>query len=219
MFLSYNKSWFSLQKRFSAATRHTFSHSSQRVDGRITSERVVKHGLVQSWWTSTKKKSPCVGLLFGAHLCDNVKQILKNSCTDVAIIPGGMTSLLQPLDTGVNKPFKGIQLHFWWKWHWWKILLDFNWYTAALRLISLMFVHKEHKLTFDLLCKKVSVYCLNISTFVYVVKNKLELLHISCCWFKTSFCWTSSLTSLFLFPWKPIKSLACDLCVDVAYSQ
>lgn len=158
LFLSYKyiseESWFSLQKRFSAATRHTISHSSQRVDGRITSERVIKHGLVQSWWTSTKKKSTCVGLLFRAHLCGNVKQVLKNSCTDVAIIPGGMTSLLQPLDVGVNKPFEGLQWHFWWKWHWWKILLDFNWYTAALRLISLMFVHKAHKLTFDLLRKK-----------------------------------------------------------------
>ena len=41
---------------------------------------------------------------FRAHLSDNVKRVLKS--TDVAVIPGGMTSLLQPLDVGVNKPFK-----------------------------------------------------------------------------------------------------------------
>ena len=35
-------------KRLSAALRHTYSHSSQRIDGGITSERVVKHSLVHS---------------------------------------------------------------------------------------------------------------------------------------------------------------------------
>ena len=53
---------------------------------------------------------------FRAHLSDNVKRVLKNSRTDVAVIPGGMTSLLQPLDVGVNKPFKDNLRQYWNKW-------------------------------------------------------------------------------------------------------
>ena len=40
----------------------------------------------------------------------------ENSRTDVAVIPGGMTSLLQPLDVGVNKPFKDNLRQYWNKW-------------------------------------------------------------------------------------------------------
>lgn len=53
---------------------------------------------------------------FRAHLSDNVKRVLKNSRTDVAVIPGGMTSLLQPLDVGVNKPFKDNLRQYWNEW-------------------------------------------------------------------------------------------------------
>ena len=52
---------------------------------------------------------------FRAHLSDNVKRVLKNSRTDVAVIPGGMTSLLQP-DVGVNKPFKDNLRQYWNEW-------------------------------------------------------------------------------------------------------
>ena len=45
-----------------------------------------------------------------------VKRVLKNSRTDLAVIPGGMTSLLQPLDVGVNKPFKDNLRQYWNKW-------------------------------------------------------------------------------------------------------
>lgn len=43
---------------------------------------------------------------FKGHLTDSVKEELKRSNTDLVIIPGGMTSQLQPLDVSVNKPFK-----------------------------------------------------------------------------------------------------------------
>ena len=53
---------------------------------------------------------------FRAHLCQNVKRVLRDSKTDVAVIPGGMTSILQPLDVGMNKPFTDHLRRRWNKW-------------------------------------------------------------------------------------------------------
>jgi len=44
--------------------------------------------------------------MFRAHLCEGVKKKLKESRIRQAVIPGGCTSLLQPLDVSLNKPFK-----------------------------------------------------------------------------------------------------------------
>jgi hypothetical protein len=43
---------------------------------------------------------------FGGHTLDPVKVTLKNSETDLAIIPDGLTSLLLPLGVCINQPFK-----------------------------------------------------------------------------------------------------------------
>jgi hypothetical protein len=43
---------------------------------------------------------------FKGHLTDSVKKMLKESSCDLAVIPGGLTSQLQPLDVSLNKPFK-----------------------------------------------------------------------------------------------------------------
>ena len=43
---------------------------------------------------------------FSAHLTDTVKQQLRENKTATAVIPGGLTSLVQPLDVCLNKPFK-----------------------------------------------------------------------------------------------------------------
>lgn len=43
---------------------------------------------------------------FRGHLTDRVKNRLATTRTDLAIIPGGLTSVLQPLDVCVNRPFK-----------------------------------------------------------------------------------------------------------------
>ena len=37
---------------------------------------------------------------------DDTKRLLSEMKTDLAVIPGGLTSVLQPLDVSVNKPFK-----------------------------------------------------------------------------------------------------------------
>jgi hypothetical protein len=43
---------------------------------------------------------------FTAHRTDPVKCHFKEKNTDMAVIPGGLTSRLQPLDVSLNKAFK-----------------------------------------------------------------------------------------------------------------
>lgn len=43
---------------------------------------------------------------FRGHLSDEVKNAIREAKTDLVVIPGGMTSQLQPLDVCINKPFK-----------------------------------------------------------------------------------------------------------------
>ena len=51
-------------------------------------------------------KSLLVWDSFSAHLGDSAKQLLKGNRSTQAVIPGGLTSLVQPLDVCLNKPFK-----------------------------------------------------------------------------------------------------------------
>ena len=41
------------------------------------------------------------------HLTEDVKKKMHSLGSDLVIIPGGMTTVLQPLDVSINKPFKG----------------------------------------------------------------------------------------------------------------
>ena len=43
---------------------------------------------------------------FRRHLTDGVKELLARRNVDVAMIPGGLAPVLQPLDKFLNKPFK-----------------------------------------------------------------------------------------------------------------
>ena len=43
---------------------------------------------------------------FRSHLTDAVKDLLSRRNVDVAVIPGGLTPVLQSLDKCINKPFK-----------------------------------------------------------------------------------------------------------------
>jgi len=43
---------------------------------------------------------------FKGHLSDSVKNQLRKMNTELLVIPGGITSVLQPLDVSINKPFE-----------------------------------------------------------------------------------------------------------------
>ena len=53
---------------------------------------------------------------FSCHKTDDIKVLLRQTNTDLVIIPGGMTSLLQALDVSINKPFKDRLRHCWSDW-------------------------------------------------------------------------------------------------------
>ena len=53
---------------------------------------------------------------FRGHLEKSVKKKFHDSNVDLAVIPGGLTSVCQPLDVGINKPFKDNLRK---EWHLW----------------------------------------------------------------------------------------------------
>lgn len=66
---------------------------------------------VENVWTQRARrgvdpKSFLVLDSFTAHITDSVKNRFYEKNTDIAIIPGGLTSKLQPLDVSLNKSFK-----------------------------------------------------------------------------------------------------------------
>ena len=63
-----------------------------------------------------KKRSLLVWDMFRAHLTDPMKAEAKKLKADLAVIPGGLTSVLQPLDVCLNKPFKDRMRTMWNDW-------------------------------------------------------------------------------------------------------
>ena len=53
---------------------------------------------------------------FRGHLTENVKAELRRRKVDAAVIPGGLTSVLQPLDVSLNKPMKDKVRTRWAEW-------------------------------------------------------------------------------------------------------
>ena len=51
-----------------------------------------------------------------AHLTAEVKSMISNSRTNLAVIPGGLTGKLQPLDLTVNRSFKSRLRDKWEQW-------------------------------------------------------------------------------------------------------
>ena len=43
---------------------------------------------------------------FKGHFTDSVKNQLRKMKSELVVIPGGMTSVLKPMDVSINKPFK-----------------------------------------------------------------------------------------------------------------
>lgn len=63
-----------------------------------------------------KKSSLLVCDQFRAHITESAKILAAELKTHLAVIPGGLTSQLQPLDVSINKPFKGFMREEWIKW-------------------------------------------------------------------------------------------------------
>ncbi|GFV37974.1 pogo transposable element with KRAB domain [Trichonephila clavipes] len=51
-----------------------------------------------------------------SHVSENVKNALKSASAKIAIIPGGLTKKLQPLDVGINRLFKSKVRKLWEQW-------------------------------------------------------------------------------------------------------
>ena len=63
-----------------------------------------------------KPQSLLVWDSFSAHLVDSAKRELRENNTTTAVIPGGLTSVVQPLDVCLNKPFKDRVREKWCTW-------------------------------------------------------------------------------------------------------
>ena len=65
---------------------------------------------IENVWIKRARLSNPQSLLvldsFSAHLVNSVKRRFGEKNTNIAVIPGGLTSRLQPLDVSVNKSFK-----------------------------------------------------------------------------------------------------------------
>ena len=60
----------------------------------------------KAWCPYVQGKPALLALdTFSAHLTDNVKDQFERCGTKLLVIPGGCTSVLQPLDISINKPF------------------------------------------------------------------------------------------------------------------
>ena len=84
----------------------------------------MNEDLVKDWlntvWSKvgglSHRKSMLVWDSFRAHLSNPVRRTLQSLNTECAVIPGGMTGILQPLDVSINKPFKDHLRNKWQQW-------------------------------------------------------------------------------------------------------
>ncbi|CAJ0592861.1 unnamed protein product [Cylicocyclus nassatus] len=85
----------------------------------------MNHELMKTWllevWNKRKRcvNDPSQSLLIldsaRCHLTEDVRELFKEH-SKIAVIPGGMTKYLQPLDVGINKPFKDNLRAGWERW-------------------------------------------------------------------------------------------------------
>jgi len=68
--------------------------------------------------TNGESKTPTMMVYdsFRGHLEESVKKKFRERDIDLAVIPGGLTSICQPLDVAINKPFKDNLRK---EWHLW----------------------------------------------------------------------------------------------------
>ena len=69
------------------------------------------NGSSKSAYVQGKPALLCLDTLSG-HLTEEVKKAFQKCRTKLLLIPGGCTSILQPLDISINKPFKPLRATF-----------------------------------------------------------------------------------------------------------
>ena len=83
-------------------------------------ESLMKEWIKQVWLRRVgglrKTRALMVWDSFSAHLTDDIKEAMRRENTDLAVIPGGLTSMLQPLDVSINKSFKSKMRAKWQQW-------------------------------------------------------------------------------------------------------
>jgi len=82
-----------------------------RVHPKVWMDEALTLDWIKTVWATRpdgllRKKAMLVLDLFRCHRMPSIKSELRGMKTDLVIIPGGMTRLLQPLDVSVNKPMK-----------------------------------------------------------------------------------------------------------------
>ena len=80
------------------------------MDGRGPHARMDQASLVS--YVQGKPALLCLDT-FSGHLTEEVKKAFQKCRTKLLLIPGGCTSILQPLDISINKPFKGYIRQCW----------------------------------------------------------------------------------------------------------
>jgi transposase-like protein len=71
-------------------------------------EELTIDWLNRVWGSLAFSKRMLVWDSFRCHVSENIKEHVKRKNTVMAVVPGGCTKLLQPLDVCVNKPFKDL---------------------------------------------------------------------------------------------------------------
>ena len=68
---------------------------------------LMKKWIRQIWVMYTQRRKALLVMdSFRAHCTEDIQDLLVAANSEVAFIPGGCTSKLQPLDVSLNKPFK-----------------------------------------------------------------------------------------------------------------
>jgi len=90
-------------------------HATTQVKAWMDEERMLQW--IQEVWSPYVSGNPALLVMdtFSAHMTDKVKDAFKKCNTKLLFIPGGCTSVLQPLDIGINKPFKSYIRQSWCK--------------------------------------------------------------------------------------------------------
>ena len=83
-------------------------------------ENIMKIWIEKIWRSRIgglgRRRSLLVLDSFQAHKTEQVEGSFKSENTDFVVIPGGLTSVLQPLDVCLNKPFKDRVRQKWVEW-------------------------------------------------------------------------------------------------------